>query len=349
MIEVAHEHEAFRAIEKQELVLSLHKELAAMPEQLRTPLVLFHLDGKTRVEVAEQLDTTVEAIKSRLARARTKLRARLTRRGVGLSLSIAAATAFTFDNKEAQAALVEQTIQLCLSKPGIRPASLRNHDSINNLAHEGAKNMSSALVGKTIAFAVVLLLLVGGLSVAPGHSSDLDQTVLTLSNDETLQTETTPSTTNFVSITSSEDRNMISKAAKDKAIQAIIKALRDDSLTIRTRAARTLGEIGAESTEAIDALVESCKNPVDGELSDVNLRAIGYVINESDYAYNILIGLLNSKEHRHLGWKMASHAALRKTDELVNAALAVLDSDDNEQVRVLAMNRLCYITAPPRE
>ena len=80
MTEPIEDSGAFSAIEQQELAFSLHEELAKLPEQYRTPLILCYLNGKSRVEVAQQLDVTTQTIKARLARGRAKLRSNLTRR-----------------------------------------------------------------------------------------------------------------------------------------------------------------------------------------------------------------------------------------------------------------------------
>lgn len=69
----------------------LHAELAALPEQFRTPLVLCYLEGLTQEEAARQLGWTAATVKGRLQRGREKLRRRLERRGIGLTAALAAA------------------------------------------------------------------------------------------------------------------------------------------------------------------------------------------------------------------------------------------------------------------
>ena len=65
--------------ERRELRAVLDDELARLPEPLRAPLVLCHLEGLTHDEAARRLRWPVGTVRSRLARARDKLRRRLSR------------------------------------------------------------------------------------------------------------------------------------------------------------------------------------------------------------------------------------------------------------------------------
>jgi RNA polymerase sigma factor (sigma-70 family) len=72
----------------------LHDEVRRLPDRLRVPVVLCYIEGLTLEEAAAQLGWPIGTVASRLARARERLRGRLTRRGVvlssaGLSSSIA--------------------------------------------------------------------------------------------------------------------------------------------------------------------------------------------------------------------------------------------------------------------
>jgi RNA polymerase sigma factor (sigma-70 family) len=74
-----------------DLLKLLDEELGRLPDKYRAVLVLCDLEGKTRREVAGQLDLAEGTVASRLARGRAMLGRRLTRRGVALPAGALAA------------------------------------------------------------------------------------------------------------------------------------------------------------------------------------------------------------------------------------------------------------------
>jgi RNA polymerase sigma factor (sigma-70 family) len=72
-------------INGRELLVVLDEELHKLSETHRAPLVLCYLEGATRDEAARQLGWAVRTLKRRLQQGRARLRARLEKRGFGLS------------------------------------------------------------------------------------------------------------------------------------------------------------------------------------------------------------------------------------------------------------------------
>jgi RNA polymerase sigma factor (sigma-70 family) len=69
----------------------LHEEIERLPARFRAPVVLCCLEGLTREQAAGRLGWPVGTLQSRLARARDRLRERLTRRGLGVPAGLVAA------------------------------------------------------------------------------------------------------------------------------------------------------------------------------------------------------------------------------------------------------------------
>jgi RNA polymerase sigma-70 factor (ECF subfamily) len=75
----------------EELRAVLDDEIGALPETLRAPVVLCHLEGKTQTQAAAELGVAQSTVGVRLQRARELLRQRLTRRGLTLTAGALAA------------------------------------------------------------------------------------------------------------------------------------------------------------------------------------------------------------------------------------------------------------------
>ncbi len=98
-VDVEDTGQAGRSAEQDELRAVLDQEINRLPELLRLPVVLCHMEGLTQPEAAMRLRTTPDGVRGRLARARETLRSRLTRRGFAmtagfLTLDVAAESAW---------------------------------------------------------------------------------------------------------------------------------------------------------------------------------------------------------------------------------------------------------------
>jgi RNA polymerase sigma factor (sigma-70 family) len=77
--------------EGHELRTAVDEEVSRLPERFRAAIVLCYFEGKTVDEAARQLGCPRGTVASRLARARERLRVRLTRRGIALTAGTLAA------------------------------------------------------------------------------------------------------------------------------------------------------------------------------------------------------------------------------------------------------------------
>jgi RND family efflux transporter MFP subunit len=92
-----------------ELIPEVQEEVDRLPERYRAPIVLCYLEGLTQDEAAIRLRLPASTVRVRLMRARSRLRDRLTRRG--LAPALLAAISARRAGAAVPAPLVEETIQ----------------------------------------------------------------------------------------------------------------------------------------------------------------------------------------------------------------------------------------------
>ncbi len=113
--------DAARDREADDLGAVLHEEVGRLPPRYRAAVLLCDLEGLPLVEAARHLGCPVGTVKSRVARGRERLRARLVRRGVVPTTASAVGVALAREARSAvRPALAEMTARLALRFAGGR-------------------------------------------------------------------------------------------------------------------------------------------------------------------------------------------------------------------------------------
>jgi RNA polymerase sigma factor (sigma-70 family) len=136
----------------------LDQEIARLPERFRVPVLLCLLEGRTTEEAAAQLECPQGTIKSRLARGRERLQARLVRRGVALSAG--GLTTTLSQNAEALSApLVSSTVKAALPFAAGKAAAGLVSGSVATLAEGMLRSLSLTKLKITAAAILALAVL----------------------------------------------------------------------------------------------------------------------------------------------------------------------------------------------
>ncbi len=112
-------------VELRELRNALGEEVDRLPTKYRCPIELCDLQGMTYDQASRQLDWSVATVKSRLARGRLRLRARLARRGLAPAATGVAAALSGESRAAVPQELVHSTIRATtLCATGVYPAAV---------------------------------------------------------------------------------------------------------------------------------------------------------------------------------------------------------------------------------
>ncbi|MCI0461931.1 MAG: sigma-70 family RNA polymerase sigma factor [Gemmataceae bacterium] len=154
----------------------LGEEVERLPEPYRSAVVLCYLEGRTQGEAARVLETTAQAVNSRLKRAREMLRQRLVRRGLALS---GAAVAQALASGAAQAALPADLVRLTVGTAFQFAANGASTLAAADLARGALSAMTTPRLKILSALVLVLTLLAVGALFVPSAAQGEDPTPVT--------------------------------------------------------------------------------------------------------------------------------------------------------------------------
>ena len=140
---------------------ALHCEIGRLPNSFRLPVVLCYFEGLTLDEAARRLSCPAGTLRSRLARARDKLRRGLTRRGVALP---AAALAAALAPRSASASISPQLCEIT-ARAAIGFAA---GQSAAPLATALALEVLRSMMFHKLKFVSLTLLLLGAVATSAG-------------------------------------------------------------------------------------------------------------------------------------------------------------------------------------
>lgn len=151
-----------------ELCAILDEELVRLPEHIRVPFLLCHLEGQTRDHAARQLGWSLRSLERRLEQGRKLLQTRLTRRGVALpSAVVAAGLGSPAVTAQVPGELVHATVRAAL--PGLTVPS----GEATVLSSQVAVLAEGAIRGMTPPYLKLVTILALGLCVATGSAGFL--------------------------------------------------------------------------------------------------------------------------------------------------------------------------------
>jgi RNA polymerase sigma factor (sigma-70 family) len=169
--------EVLREDERGDLKRAVHEEVGRLPERLRVPIVLCYLEGMTQDEAAARLGWPIGTVRSRLARARDRLRARLARRGLAPAAgALTAALSADAAGAAVPPALMEGTVRLAARLATARAIP----SSVAALAGGALRSMLMNKLGTTVVSLLVVVAITAGAGVL-GQQGDANGSARALS------------------------------------------------------------------------------------------------------------------------------------------------------------------------
>jgi RNA polymerase sigma factor (sigma-70 family) len=164
--------ESFPSLFRSDDEATISEEIARLPEKYRAPTVLCYLEAMSYRAAAIRLGLTEDALRGRLARARERLRSRLTRRGVEVSAILGATRPLIGAARPLRPGLFQATVRAAMDVP-IQSivASILTYETARTVGERIGKSMArtkfntavlTLALGVVAAGAVVLAQTSGG-------------------------------------------------------------------------------------------------------------------------------------------------------------------------------------------
>ena len=124
-VEPSIEVDPLNQIAAREVVQSLSEELEKIPHRYREALTLFYFEQLSRIQIAQRMNSTENAVKSLLQRGKQLLRKRMMRKGVVPSLVVlGVCSVSSVGNASESTLLVSKTVAACTGKAALPKTGL---------------------------------------------------------------------------------------------------------------------------------------------------------------------------------------------------------------------------------
>ena len=153
------------AVAAREQAEALHDEIGRLPDAFRLPVVLCYLEGLTVEEAAGQLKCSDGTVRSRLARARDKLRRGLTRRGVALPAGVLAVGL----TPRGASASIPSTLCDAVARSALEFAAGRAAGAVSAPAMALAREVIRSMLFHKLRFLAVTVVFVGAVAAGAGY------------------------------------------------------------------------------------------------------------------------------------------------------------------------------------